>query len=425
MSQGNEFEFLDDESGGRFVRAGGPVGQLRELLARQDIDAAVRVYEESNGAAREPVLEEAKMASFETRKIIGQMLKRARDFVTAAEVFELSKLESDAAQCFEAGGDYVRAGVSWRRLGDLTKAASCFQRAGRLEDALELYRQAGSQEGLAECLAKAGRFVDAAQIYRGLKNVHAEFEVLKQGISTDSTNVGCAVRLAEMLVHFQKAAVAVEMLTDVARRLPDSRTNVILLDGLARAYEANGAAEHAAKLRTHLATLPKPAGQMSATAPAGPPPAGAAPIGDVSDAAYGFLKALPLFAELTLTDLKTLFRACSRVNYAPGQNLIDAGQPGRGLFVVVNGQVEVYAGQEPNARRLNTLGVGGYVGEISLVQDGPTSARVTARTDVTALFISRDSFTQYLNSSPNAALCIWKLFSLNLADRVRALSAAR
>ena len=160
MSQGNEFEFLDDESGGRFVRAGGPVGQLRELLARQDIDAAVRVYEESNGAAREPVLEEAKMASFETRKIIGQMLKRARDFVTAAEVFELSKLESDAAQCFEAGGDYVRAGVSWRRLGDLTKAASCFQRAGRLEDALELYRQAGSQEGLAECLAKAGRFVD-------------------------------------------------------------------------------------------------------------------------------------------------------------------------------------------------------------------------------------------------------------------------
>jgi CRP-like cAMP-binding protein len=59
------------------------------------------------------------------------------------------------------------------------------------------------------------------------------------------------------------------------------------------------------------------------------------------------------------------------------------------------------------------------------VQDGPTSARVTARTPVKALFVSREAFHQYLYGAPQAALCIYKLFTHNLAERVRALSAAR
>ena len=42
-----------------------------------------------------------------------------------------------------------------------------------------------------------------------------------------------------------------------------------------------------------------------------------------------------------------------------------------------------------------------------------------------ALFISRNAFHQYLYGAPQAALTIYKLFTLNLADRVRALSAAR
>ncbi len=85
----------------------------------------------------------------------------------------------------------------------------------------------------------------------------------------------------------------------------------------------------------------------------------------------------------------------------------------------------MYGGSGAEARLLNTLGVGGYVGEISLLLDGPTSARVTARSAVKALFISREAFTQYLFNTPAAAAKIYRLFSNNLAERVRALSAAR
>ena len=71
--------------------------------------------------------------------------------------------------------------------------------------------------------------------------------------------------------------------------------------------------------------------------------------------------------------------------------------------------------------------VGGprHVGESSLVRDSPTSARVMARTAVRALFIARDAFQKYLYGNPQAALAIYRLFTLNLAERVRVLSAAR
>jgi CRP-like cAMP-binding protein len=147
----------------------------------------------------------------------------------------------------------------------------------------------------------------------------------------------------------------------------------------------------------------------------------ATPGGD----AYGFLKALPMFADLSLDDMRSLFRVCVQHGFGVGMNLIEPGQAGRGLFVIVDGQVEVFSGIGPDSRLLNTMGVGGYVGEISLLLEGPTSARVTARTQVKALFISREAFKQYLFSTPTAAVRIYRLFSTNLAERVRTLSAGR
>ena len=93
------------------------------------------------------------------------------------------------------------------------------------------------------------------------------------------------------------------------------------------------------------------------------------------------------------------------------------------LFLLLDGQVEVFASNDADARLLNTLGAGGYVGEISLVQDAPTSARVTANGAVKTLFVSRDAFNAFVYSSPAAALSIFKLFTLNLAERVRTLSS--
>lgn len=418
MTHSLEFEFLDDAEGGHFVPVGGPIIQLRGL-ARTDIDGAVRLYEETGAAAREQLLQELTAASFDLKKSIAQMFKRARDFGAAGVAFELLKQDAEAAPCFEQANDFARAADAWRRAGELTKAAAAFERAGRTDDAVALYGQAGSKEQMAETLARAGRFEAAASVYRALNNVHAEVESLRACVAATPDAVAPSIRLAELMANHGHPDKGVELLMGCARSSAKARDDATLLEYLARLLEATNNAAAAAKVRARIVAQPKEPQPVPVLRAAMPLPA--TPGND----GYGFLKALPMFADLSLDDMRSLFRVCVQHGFGPGMHLIEPGQAGRGLFVIVDGQVEVFGGNGPDARLLNTLGVGGYVGEISLLLDGPTSARVTARTNVKALFISREAFRQYVFNTPSAALRIYRLFSVNLAERVRTLSAAR
>jgi hypothetical protein len=411
-----EFDFVDDAAGGRFVPVGGPIVQLRVMLQRGDLDGAVKLYEDSGGVAREAILDEARDASFETKKTWAQVLKRARDFGGAGHVYEMAKLEHDAAACHEQAGDFAAAGEAYVRAGELLKAAASFERAGKGGRAVDLYRDAGAKDALAECLSRQLRYEEAAEAYRALGNTHAEVEVLRASLRERPGNVLSACRLVEIMVLFGHTRQATELLMETARRSNEARNDPKLLDYLARLLEGIGSHTAAGKVRARIKSLGKPApvGNMAAGEPKQAPADG-----------YGFLKSLPMFSDLSLPDMKSLYRICSGVTFTPGQNIIEPGQPGRGLYVIIDGQVEVFGGPDVSSRLLNTLGVGSYVGEISLVRDTPTSARVTARTPVKALFVARDAFEKYLYSNPAAALCIYRLFTLNLAERVRVLSAAR
>ena len=165
MAHSLEFEFLDDAAGGQFVPVGGPVIQVRGLLAKNELDAAVQLYEETRGAAREGLLVELTTCSFELKKAIAQMFRKARDFSSAAQAYEVLRFEAEAAAAWEQVNDFSKAGEAWKRAGELTKAAAAFERAGRTDDAVNLYGQAGSKESMAESLARAGR--DHAKVLCG------------------------------------------------------------------------------------------------------------------------------------------------------------------------------------------------------------------------------------------------------------------
>ncbi len=417
MNGSSDFDFVDDAGGGSFVPVGGSFVQLRQLVNRGEIDAAVRLFEDSGGFGRAELLEEAKTASFETKKSIAQLFRRARDFQAAARAYLLARLDGEAAACFEQALDFGAASGCWTREGELLKAAACHERAGHTDAALEIYRQAGAEESVAECLARARRFTEAAATYRTLGKIHAEIQTLRAGLQVEPENLELAVRLATLLHQHAHHQQAIDLLVETGKRAPAARSDVPYLRLLQAALAAVGNHANATKVQARLNELPAGEGPVIERAPEARPDPG----GD----AYGFLKAMPMFAELAIDDMKALFRVCALRTFAPGQHLIETGQPGKGLFVIVDGQVEVYGGPADGSRLLNTLGVGSYVGEISLVQDGPTSARVTARVPVKALFISRGAFLQYLYSTPAAALCIYRLFTVSLAERVRVLSAAR
>jgi tetratricopeptide (TPR) repeat protein len=414
-----EFEFLGDDDSGQLVPVGGPLPQLRALLARADLDAAVRLFEESGHAARDGLLLEGRTGSTDLKKATAMMFRRSRDFGAAAEMYESARQDAEAAQCFEQANDFARAGEAWKRTGELVRAAQAFERAGRLDDALALYGKAGSKEQMAEALVRGQRFEAAAALYRDVGNLHAEVETLRLGVQASPSAVAPTLRLAELMANHGHAPRAVELLMACARSSPQARDDVQLLGALAQLLEATGSTGAAAKVKARLDNKPKEAKPIPVLRQTLEKPTAG------SDEAYGFLKALPMFADLSADDMRSLYRVSVQHGFGPGMDLIEQGQPGRGLFVITDGMVDVFSGLGPDAKLLNTLGVGGYVGEISLLLDGPTSARVTSRTAVRALFISREAFKQFVFNTPTAAMRIYRLFSVNLAERVRTLSSGR
>ena len=56
---------------------------------------------------------------------------------------------------------------------------------------------------------------------------------------------------------------------------------------------------------------------------------------------YAHLKAIPIFGELSLPDLRDLYRAAQEVSYPVGSSIIEQGAPSRGLVVLTDGKVDV------------------------------------------------------------------------------------
>src|SRR5690606_36534135 len=55
--------------------------------------------------------------------------------------------------------------------------------------------------------------------------------------------------------------------------------------------------------------------------------------------AYTFLKGIPIFAELRAEDMRDLYRSCEEITYGHDEVIVEQGVPGRGLFVIVHGDV--------------------------------------------------------------------------------------
>jgi|GEM_PF-315584 len=475
-----EFEFIDEggEGGGSFVATDKLVQFLRSHLAKGEIEFAVRLYEDAGAAVGASLIEEAKTASSTSQKHLAEMFQGARDFKSAAQVYEIARQHELAGQLYEQAQDFASAAHCFEALGNYVRAGQAYERAGQMPQARANYEKAGPSDALAECLARQNHFLDAAGIYKQLGNLRGEIDMLRLVPVHHDARVPAVMRLSELLVQFGHPDQAVGLLVDTVRQCEAANKHQPLYMTLARILESLGRLQEAQQVRERISNIlggdnmqerkqlteeagvrPAPL-DLGTAAPAStttPPAAAPAPAPDVVtadrkeyssadpfdslsdpfskgggdqtaaepglpavDSAYTHLKKIPIFAELDLQDMKDLYRICQQVQYQPGATLIEQGQAGAGLLVVVNGGVRVQGVQaDGSTKELAQLGPGNYVGEISLIDDAPTSARVVAEGEVAALFISRDRFHQFLYGRDVAAMRIFRLFTRTLAERLR------
>ena len=125
------------------------------------------------------------------------------------------------------------------------------------------------------------------------------------------------------------------------------------------------------------------------------------------------LREVPLFSDLNARHLRKVAALGKVQRFHEGAQIMQVGQPGRAMYVILDGSVSV----RPRGRRAVTVGIGGFVGELALLDDGPRTATVVALEAVITLCVLRSAFRRLLRAEPTIAVAIAE----ELARRLRSL----
>lgn len=124
----------------------------------------------------------------------------------------------------------------------------------------------------------------------------------------------------------------------------------------------------------------------------------------------------PLFTPLDRKQRMDLVRRFTAHDVAPGVVVLREGEPGRGLFVLLAGEVDVSKVDGQEKVLLASLKPGDVFGEISLLHDQPANATVTAARQSTVLFLPREVFLRLVQAFPEIRDYVSQLSDDRLLD---------
>jgi CRP-like cAMP-binding protein len=114
-------------------------------------------------------------------------------------------------------------------------------------------------------------------------------------------------------------------------------------------------------------------------------------------------------------DLVELFRNDANFKTVnEGEPVFHAGDPGEQMFVLVQGQADILVGGE----LVESAGPGAIFGEMALVDSGPRSATVVARSECRVLPIDIERFNAMIQKTPEFAQHVMGV----MADRIRSMN---
>ena len=131
------------------------------------------------------------------------------------------------------------------------------------------------------------------------------------------------------------------------------------------------------------------------------------------------LKNVPIFAECSKKELEAVANAVREVRHPTGAVIAAEGEPGAGLFIIDEGRADVTIG----GKRVNQLEPGDFFGEMALLDGGPRTATVTAKTDVNLLGLTEWVFRGLMTEHPSIALKTLQQMAARLRSATKAATA--
>jgi CRP/FNR family transcriptional regulator, cyclic AMP receptor protein len=118
-----------------------------------------------------------------------------------------------------------------------------------------------------------------------------------------------------------------------------------------------------------------------------------------------------LFSTCNKRELARIASLADEVDAPKGKVIVRQGDPGRECFVITDGKARATI----RGKGSTVLGPGSFFGEMSLLDQGPRSATVTAETNMHLLVLGSREFSSLVNEVPTVAVRMMR----GLAERLR------
>lgn len=128
------------------------------------------------------------------------------------------------------------------------------------------------------------------------------------------------------------------------------------------------------------------------------------------------IRRVPLFSVLTPAQAEAVASAVVKRRFKRGELIVEQGKKTNALFIVLSGRARVMTADARGREViLATLQQGDYIGEMSLIDNGPHSASVRAEVQTDVLVLGRPEFARCLPENTSMAYAVMK----GLVQRLR------
>lgn len=135
------------------------------------------------------------------------------------------------------------------------------------------------------------------------------------------------------------------------------------------------------------------------------------------------LSSIPLFSSLSKKELKLLLEIIHNRTYLAGEFIFLQGDPGIGLYIVREGEVEIRRKDASGKEyKLANFVKGDFFGELALVDGEKRSASAIAITDCRISVLFKPDLDEFIEKFPRKGIKILQGISIVLAERLRKLN---
>ncbi|MFC1543141.1 Crp/Fnr family transcriptional regulator [Candidatus Neomarinimicrobiota bacterium] len=140
---------------------------------------------------------------------------------------------------------------------------------------------------------------------------------------------------------------------------------------------------------------------------------------NLSEAALA-LSNVPVFNDLSQKEIREVEHIIHRREYQAGEAIFQQGDPGLGMYIIIQGRVQILDNQNPdNPIIYSELSDGDFFGDLSLVDESNRSASALASVDTRIIAFFRPELKDILTRFPSIGNKILLNLAKVIAQRLR------